>query len=55
MIKAVVIFGAGVYTGVYVAQNYKIDKVEDPSVLFAKAQAFVNSKLAEVSDKKGDK
>lgn len=56
MIKAIVIFGAGVYTGVYIAQNYQIDKVEDPKVLFEKAQAFVKSKLDEFdSGKKGDK
>lgn len=57
LVKTGVIFGAGLYTGVYVAQNYKIDKVEDPKVLFEKAQSYVKSKLAEHSDdcKKGDK
>ncbi|CAH0700497.1 unnamed protein product [Spodoptera exigua] len=52
MIKGLVIFGAGLYTGVYVAQNYKIDKVEDPKVLFERAQAYLKDKLAEASDKK---
>lgn len=52
MIKGLIIFGAGLYTGVYVAQNYKIDKVEDPKVLFERAQTFVKDKLAEVGDKK---
>lgn len=52
MIKGLIIFGAGLYTGVYVAQNYKIDKVEDPKVLFERAQAYVKDKLAEGSDKK---
>lgn len=57
MIKALVIFGAGVYTGVYVAQNYKIEKVEDPKVLFEKAQTYLSNKLTEIGDngKKGDK
>ncbi|KAH9638702.1 hypothetical protein HF086_013974 [Spodoptera exigua] len=52
LIKTSVIFGAGLYTGVYVAQNYKIDKVEDPKVLFERAQAYLKDKLAEASDKK---
>ncbi|XP_028037367.1 uncharacterized protein LOC114248354 [Bombyx mandarina] len=54
MFKGLIIFGAGVYTGVYVAQNYQIEKVEDPKALFEKAQAFVKSKLSEVQDGKKD-
>lgn len=30
----------------------QIDKVEDPKVLFERAQTFVKDKLAEVGDKK---
>ncbi|XP_075992453.1 uncharacterized protein LOC142987522 [Anticarsia gemmatalis] len=55
MIKAIIIFGAGVYTGVYIAQNYKIDKVEDPKILFEKAQTFIKTKIDEFDGKKGDK
>nr|XP_012550052.1 uncharacterized protein LOC105842318 isoform X1 [Bombyx mori] len=54
IVKTSIIFGAGVYTGVYVAQNYQIEKVEDPKALFEKAQAFVKSKLSEVQDGKKD-
>lgn len=54
MLKGLLIFGTGVYTGVYIAQNYQIDKVEDPKVLLEKAQAFIKAKLDEINDgKKG--
>ncbi|CAH0725961.1 unnamed protein product, partial [Brenthis ino] len=80
MLKGLLIFGTGVYTGVYIAQNYQaavdlvckettqacdnamdkkkwfIEKVEDPKVLFEKAQAFIKAKLDEFNDnKKGGK
>ncbi|KAG6462816.1 hypothetical protein O3G_MSEX013485 [Manduca sexta] len=47
MFKGLIIFGAGVYTGVYFAQNYEIEKVEDPKALFEKVQAFIKTKLSE--------
>ncbi|KAL0849337.1 hypothetical protein ABMA28_013652 [Loxostege sticticalis] len=54
MLKALIIFGTGLYTGVYIAQNYQIDKVEDPKALFEKANAFIQSKLGG-DGKKGGK
>lgn len=53
--KNSIIFGTGIYTGVYIAQNYQIDKVEDPKTLFEKAQAFIQAKLGEVGGKDGKK
>ncbi|KAF9809475.1 hypothetical protein SFRURICE_020772 [Spodoptera frugiperda] len=62
LIKTSIIFGAGLYTGVYVAQNYKgtltgmCVKPEEGSDKATKsktwAQTFVKDKLAEVGDKK---
>ncbi|KPI98695.1 hypothetical protein RR46_04668 [Papilio xuthus] len=55
LFKTTVIFGTGVYAGVYIAQNYQIDKVENPKVLLDKAQDFIKSKLGDLSDTKKDK
>ncbi|XP_039764931.1 uncharacterized protein LOC120637255 [Pararge aegeria] len=54
LIKNSIIFGTGIYTGVYIAQNYQIDKVEDPKALFEKAQCYVREKLEEFSKKGKD-
>ncbi|XP_028162628.1 uncharacterized protein LOC114354439 isoform X2 [Ostrinia furnacalis] len=55
LVKTSIIFGTGLYAGVYIAQNYQIDKVEDPKVLFEKAQAFIKSKIGGDDGKKGGK
>lgn len=34
------IFGAGVYIGIYCAQNYQIDKVPGPNELMEKMEQF---------------
>nr|XP_034826969.1 uncharacterized protein LOC117984459 [Maniola hyperantus] len=54
LIKNSIIFGTGVYAGVYIAQNYQIDKVEDPKALFEKAQCYVKTKMEELSKKGKD-
>ncbi|VVD01708.1 unnamed protein product [Leptidea sinapis] len=54
MLRGLIIFGAGVYTGVYVAQSYEIEKVEDPMVLFQRFQSFVKTKMDELNGKKSD-
>lgn len=46
MIKFLLTFASGLYAGAYIAQNYEIDKVEDPVKLFDKATKFVQSKLS---------
>ncbi|XP_073941944.1 uncharacterized protein isoform X2 [Choristoneura fumiferana] len=49
IVKTGIIFGSGVYAGVYIAQNYQIDKVEDPMTLFSKAQAAIKEKMDGIS------
>lgn len=51
MLKGLIIFGAGMYTGVYIAQNYQIEKVEDPQMLFEKARTFIKNKIDEMNGK----
>ncbi|XP_063697876.1 uncharacterized protein LOC134828817 [Culicoides brevitarsis] len=34
MLKGLIIFAAGVYSGIYVAQNYDVPKVDEPTKLF---------------------
>ncbi|XP_047987267.1 uncharacterized protein LOC125227103 isoform X2 [Leguminivora glycinivorella] len=52
LIKNGIVFGAGMYAGVYVAQNYQIDKVEDPKVLFNKVYDKIKEKVDEVKKDK---
>lgn len=47
-----IIFGAGMYAGVYVAQNYQIDKVEDPKVLFNKVYDSIKEKIDDLKNPK---
>eukprot|EP00099_Drosophila_melanogaster_P029489 NP_788569.1 uncharacterized protein Dmel_CG33170, isoform A [Drosophila melanogaster] len=44
-------FGAGVYTGIYVSQNYEVPRVDDPQKLM---QRF-NEKLKELMDQTKNK
>lgn len=44
VVKTSIIFGSGVYAGVYIAQNYEIDKVEDPKALFTKVSTYLKDK-----------
>ncbi|KMZ01240.1 uncharacterized protein LOC6616603 isoform X1 [Drosophila sechellia] len=44
-------FGAGVYTGIYVSQNYEVPRVDDPQKL---VQRF-NEKLKELMDQTKNK
>ncbi|XP_055591906.1 uncharacterized protein LOC129743772 [Uranotaenia lowii] len=34
MIKFLLTFGAGVYTGVYLSQNFEVPRVDEPSKLW---------------------
>jgi len=40
--KSSIIFVGGMYTGVYVAQNFEIPKVDEPSKLLAELQAWLD-------------
>ncbi|BFF98767.1 uncharacterized protein DMAD_06835 [Drosophila madeirensis] len=39
-------FGAGIYTGIYISQNYEVPRVDDPQKLVQK----MNEKLRELID-----
>jgi len=44
LLGKIVAFGLGVYTGVYVSQNYEhVPKVEDPRALIEKLQQYLES------------
>lgn len=51
MFRGLFVFGAGVYTGIYVAQNYDVQKVDDPASLLNKLKAY----LDEVAKENGKK
>eukprot|EP00099_Drosophila_melanogaster_P002640 NP_001138000.1 uncharacterized protein Dmel_CG33170, isoform B [Drosophila melanogaster] len=51
MLKFLLTFGAGVYTGIYVSQNYEVPRVDDPQKLM---QRF-NEKLKELMDQTKNK
>ena len=41
IIKGTIVFGSGIYGGVYLAQNYRIPPVESPMDLFEKIRKAV--------------
>jgi hypothetical protein len=49
--------GIGVYSGMYIAQNYDVPKVDDPQRVYEKFMAFIDDskKSAEDLKKKVDK
>ncbi|XP_034482704.1 uncharacterized protein LOC117788144 isoform X2 [Drosophila innubila] len=48
VIFSMLTFGAGVYTGIYVSQNYEVPRVDDPKKLVERA----NEKFRELVDGK---
>lgn len=42
MLKFIISFGAGVYAGVYVAQNYQVPRVDEPQELWRKIKDFAD-------------
>ncbi|EDV97298.1 uncharacterized protein LOC6557380 [Drosophila grimshawi] len=48
LVFSMVTFGAGVYTGVYVSQNYEVARVDDPQKLIER----MNRKIAELFEGK---
>jgi hypothetical protein len=40
MIKFLLTFGAGLYAGVYLSQNYEVPRVDDPQALWAKIKSY---------------
>lgn len=43
MLKFLLTFGAGVYTGVYLSQNYDIPRIDEPKELWEKVKKFADS------------
>ncbi|KAJ6636484.1 hypothetical protein Bhyg_15074 [Pseudolycoriella hygida] len=43
MLRGLLIFAAGVYSGVYASQNYNIPRVDEPQKLLEKLQEFAES------------
>lgn len=41
MIKTLITFGLGVYTGIYVAQNYELQKVDNPAQIWEKIMKYI--------------
>ena len=41
LFKAVLIFGTGVYTGIYASQNYEIEKLDSPKAIFKSIQDYL--------------
>ncbi|XP_068143069.1 uncharacterized protein [Drosophila tropicalis] len=46
MLKFLLTFGAGIYTGIYISQNYEVPRVDDPQKLVER----LNQKLRELVD-----
>lgn len=42
MLKFIVSFGAGVYAGIYAAQNYQVPRVDEPQELWRKVKDFAD-------------
>ena len=45
LIKTLVVFGLGFYSGVYVTQNYEVPKVDDPSTVYEKTVKSIGDYL----------
>ncbi|XP_043505106.1 uncharacterized protein LOC122526046 [Polistes fuscatus] len=42
MLKALISFGLGVYTGLYLNQNYEIPKVDDPTKILERLKEIAD-------------
>ena len=40
ILRGLLIFGAGVYAGMYVTQNYKVPQVDKPEELISRAKSW---------------
>lgn len=43
MLKGLLIFAAGIYTGVYVCQNYDVPVVDRPEILFQRFKIWIKT------------
>ncbi|XKL60660.1 hypothetical protein PGB90_007717 [Kerria lacca] len=47
MIKTLITFGIGIYIGVFVAQNYEIQKVDDPQKILERIKTYINENIGD--------
>lgn len=40
MLKFLATFGIGIYTGIYISQNYEIPRVDEPSKILERIKQF---------------
>ncbi|XP_048486137.1 uncharacterized protein LOC105385893 [Plutella xylostella] len=55
IIKTSIIFGTGVYTGIYVTQNYKVKRVNNPATVLSKIKSCIMKMLNKNSNKEAAK
>ncbi len=41
LIRTLITFALGIYTGIYTTQNYEVPKVESPPELYERAKAYI--------------
>ncbi|XP_014095225.1 uncharacterized protein [Bactrocera oleae] len=42
MLRFLITFGAGIYTGIYISQNYEVPRVDEPGKLVDKIKEFAD-------------
>ncbi|XP_074096223.1 short transmembrane mitochondrial protein 1-like [Cotesia typhae] len=42
MIKFLVTFSAGIYTGIYISQNYEVPRVDEPAKILERLKEFAD-------------
>jgi len=52
--KFLITFSVGVYSGIYLAQNYNVPKVDEPKELVNKAKKFFNEMSEKYKKDNGD-
>ena len=45
LLRTVLVFGIGFYSGVYTSQNYELPRVDDPTTLYEKSVKSINEFL----------
>ncbi|KAL7644550.1 UNVERIFIED_CONTAM: hypothetical protein RMT77_004086 [Armadillidium vulgare] len=48
--RAVLTFGAGVYAGIYITQNYEVPRVDEPAKIWERIKNWAESHKKEKGD-----
>jgi len=51
MFRGVLTFGAGIYAGIYLCQNYTIPRVDEPQILWQRVLDFMDKHKKSPGDK----